>query len=132
MKAIQASASMPVFSRAVEIDGVPYLDGGCADKIAFQWALDQGFKKIIVVKTQPEEFRKEPMSEKEKRHSMRYSAIIRNSAKCSAAQMNSITSSATRSQDSTGAETCLRLRQVNISRYRVWKRIWKSWAVCII
>lgn len=75
MKAIQASASMPVFSRAVEIDGVPYLDGGCADKIAFQWALDQGFKKIIVVKTQPEEFRKEPMSEKEKKA---FNAVFRN------------------------------------------------------
>lgn len=75
LKAIQASASMPVFSRAVEINGHPYLDGGCADKIAFQWAIDQGFEKIIVVKTQPDEYRKPPMSENEKKA---FNAVFRN------------------------------------------------------
>ncbi|WP_290140814.1 patatin family protein [uncultured Dubosiella sp.] len=75
LKAIQASASMPIFSRAVEIDGQYYLDGGCADKIAFQWALDQGFKKIVVVKTQPDDYRKPPMSEKEKKA---FNTVFRN------------------------------------------------------
>lgn len=67
LAAIQASASMPVFSRAVQIGEEYYLDGGCADKIAFQWALDQGFKKVVVIKTQPDEYRKPPMSENEKK-----------------------------------------------------------------
>lgn len=67
IKACQASASMPVFSKAVEIDGQYYLDGGCADKVPYQWALDQGFKKIVVVKTRAADYQKPPMSEQEKK-----------------------------------------------------------------
>ena len=59
-KAIQASASMPFVSKMVMIDGIPYLDGGCSDKIPIQWALDRGFKKIIVVRTRPRYYRNEP------------------------------------------------------------------------
>lgn len=58
LQAIQASASMPIVSLPVMVDGVPCLDGGCADKIPYQWAIDQGYEKIIVIKTQLEEFRK--------------------------------------------------------------------------
>lgn len=58
LKAVQASASMPFVSKPVEVDGVPCLDGGCADKIPVQWAIDQGYEKIIVVKTQPHDYRK--------------------------------------------------------------------------
>lgn len=57
-KAIQASASMPYVSKMVEIGDGLYLDGGCSDKIAYQWAIDQGFKKIIVVRTRQREYRK--------------------------------------------------------------------------
>ena len=48
----------PFISPAVRIDGVPHLDGGCACKIPYQWALGQGFDKIIVVKTQDIAYRK--------------------------------------------------------------------------
>ena len=58
MHAIQASASMPFVSLPVDVDGVPCLDGGCADKIPYQWAIDQGYEKIVVIKTQPEAYRK--------------------------------------------------------------------------
>lgn len=57
-KAVQASASMPYVSKPVEIDGKKYLDGGSGDKIPFQWAIDQGYEKIIVVTTRPRGFRK--------------------------------------------------------------------------
>lgn len=57
-KAVQASASMPFVSKMVEIDGDPYLDGGCCDKIPYQWALDQGYEKVIVVRTREDDFRK--------------------------------------------------------------------------
>lgn len=67
IKAAQASASMPIFSSMVELDGNYYLDGGCADKIPFQWAIDQGFDKIVVVKTRPDDFRKGDMPESEKK-----------------------------------------------------------------
>ena len=56
--AVRASATMPFISPAVRIDGVPHLDGGCACKIPYQWALGQGFDKIIVVKTQDIAYRK--------------------------------------------------------------------------
>lgn len=56
-KAVQASASMPFVSEMVMVDGVPCLDGGCSVKIPYQWALDQGFEKILVIRTRPEYFR---------------------------------------------------------------------------
>lgn len=63
MKAIQASASMPLVSAPVEVDGIPCLDGGCADGIPLHWAMDEGYKKIIVVRTRPDSYRKEDHEE---------------------------------------------------------------------
>lgn len=57
-KAIQASASMPFVSEMVSVGGVPCLDGGCSVKIPYQWALDNGFEKIVVVRTRPISFRR--------------------------------------------------------------------------
>ena len=59
MMAIRASATMPYISPMVMIDGTPYLDGGCSCGIPYQWALDQGYQKIIVVRTRDITFRKE-------------------------------------------------------------------------
>ena len=58
VKAIRASATMPFISPMVMIDGAPYLDGGCSCKIPYQWALDQGFEKIVVIRTRDPSFRK--------------------------------------------------------------------------
>ena len=60
--AVSASASMPFISKMVEIEGVPYLDGGCSNKIPYRWALDQGYEKIIVVRTRPSSFRRKVKS----------------------------------------------------------------------
>lgn len=60
MKAVQASASIPYVSRPVEVEGVPCLDGGCADRVPFQWALDEGYEKILVVRTRTREYRDKP------------------------------------------------------------------------
>lgn len=56
--AVRASATMPYMSPMVEIGGIPYLDGGCSCKIPYKWALDNGFNKIIVVRTRDVSFRK--------------------------------------------------------------------------
>lgn len=56
-KAIRASATMPYISPVVYIDGVPYLDGGCACPIPYHWALRRGYKKIVVIKTRDVKFR---------------------------------------------------------------------------
>lgn len=56
--AVRASATVPYVSRPVVIDKTPYLDGGCAVKIPYKWAEDEGFDKIVVVKTREREYRR--------------------------------------------------------------------------
>lgn len=57
-KAVSASATIPYVSKPVEIDGKLYLDGGCAVKIPYPWALKEGFEKIIVIRTRDAGYRK--------------------------------------------------------------------------
>lgn len=57
-EAVKASASLPLLSPMVDVGGTPSLDGGCSCKIAYQWALDEGFEKIIIIKTRERGFRK--------------------------------------------------------------------------
>ena len=49
---MRASASMPVFARPV------HLDGGISDSIPLQFLQEQGYKRCIVVLTQPPTYRK--------------------------------------------------------------------------
>ena len=62
-QAVRASASMPYVSRPVIVENRPCLDGGCSCKIPFRWALDEGYEKIVVVRTREEGYRK-PENEK--------------------------------------------------------------------
>ena len=55
---MQASASMPVFARPVEIDGHRYLDGGIADSIPLRFIQEKGYRKNVVVLTQPADYKK--------------------------------------------------------------------------
>ena len=55
--ATKASASLPYLNRPVEIDGKKYLDGGCADRIPFKWAMKEGYKKIVVIRTRDDNYR---------------------------------------------------------------------------
>jgi predicted patatin/cPLA2 family phospholipase len=57
--AVRASATMPYMSPMVMIDGVPYLDGACSCRIPYQWALDQGYEKVVVIRTRDAAYRKE-------------------------------------------------------------------------
>lgn len=59
MLASRASATMPYLSPTVEIDGVPYLDGACSEKIPYAWAMREGFERIVVVRTRERAFRRE-------------------------------------------------------------------------
>lgn len=58
---IRASASMPLVSQIVEIDGLKLLDGGIADSIPLAYFQKLGYEKNIVVLTQPKGYRKKPM-----------------------------------------------------------------------
>ena len=57
---IRASASMPLVSRMVEIDGRKYLDGALADSIPVQKFESMGYDRNVVILTQPLGFRKQP------------------------------------------------------------------------
>ena len=57
---IRASASMPMVSQIVDIDGQKLLDGGIADSIPVKYFETIGYDKTIVVLTQPEHYQKKP------------------------------------------------------------------------
>ncbi len=57
---MRASASMPLASRIVEIDGYHLLDGGITDSIPLAYFESIGYNRNIVVLTQPENYRKKP------------------------------------------------------------------------
>lgn len=46
-----ASCSLPILTEPVKLDGKLYLDGGMADSVPVQHALDKGYDKIVVVAT---------------------------------------------------------------------------------
>ena len=56
---IRASASMPLVSRPVFIDGTPYLDGGIADSIPLSYFESIGYEKNVVILTQAKGYVKE-------------------------------------------------------------------------
>ena len=57
-QAVRASASMPYTTPMVMVDGEPYLDGACSNRIPYEWALEQGFEKIVVIRTRDISYRK--------------------------------------------------------------------------
>ena len=57
---IRAPASMPLASRVVHLDGMLLLDGGVADSIPLQYFEEQGFRRNIVILTQPDGYQKSP------------------------------------------------------------------------
>lgn len=57
---IRASASMPMVSKIVTINGKKYLDGGTGDSIPIKAFRKMGYEKNIVVLTQPKDYRKRP------------------------------------------------------------------------
>ena len=59
---IQASASMPLVSRMVHIDGGVYLDGGTSDSIPLEFMEGKGYDRILVIETQPGDYMKSPQS----------------------------------------------------------------------
>lgn len=48
---------MPFISPMVELDGKKFLDGGCSCAVPYQWAIDEGYRKIVVVRTREHGYR---------------------------------------------------------------------------
>ena len=59
---MRASASMPLVSRVVKIDGYELLDGGMTDSIPLKAFEEMGYEKNLVILTQPRDFIKRPSS----------------------------------------------------------------------
>jgi predicted patatin/cPLA2 family phospholipase len=56
MDIFRASASMPLVSRTVWLDGKPYLDGGIAVSVPLALWEKRGYEKNVVVLTQPRDY----------------------------------------------------------------------------
>ena len=65
---IRASASMPLASKVVELEGKKVLDGGVADSIPLAFFESIGYERNVVILTQPENYEK---------HSNRLMPLIR-------------------------------------------------------
>ncbi len=57
---LRASASMPLVSRVVRIEGHRLLDGGISDPIPLKQFIRMGYEKNVVILTQPAGYRKRP------------------------------------------------------------------------
>ena len=57
----QASASMPLVSRPVRIDGHAYLDGGISDAVPYRYMETLGYSRNLIILTQPKGYRKKPV-----------------------------------------------------------------------
>lgn len=60
MELLRASSALPFFSKIVEFKGKKYLDGGIGDSVPVLKCKELGFEKVIVILTQPRNYRKEP------------------------------------------------------------------------
>lgn len=58
MDIVRASSSLPFVSPVSYVDGVPMLDGGIADSLPVEYAMNQGYEKLVVVLTRNKGYRK--------------------------------------------------------------------------
>lgn len=72
---IRAFASMPFVSRPVSIGGMTLLDGGIADPIPLQFFQEKGYKRNVVVLTQPRDYVKSPVPSSVRMLLLRYPKV---------------------------------------------------------
>lgn len=78
---MRASASMPLVSKTVWIDGEPYLDGGVADSIPYRAFCELGFDRNIVVLTQVSGYQKKGSRLNNLKHAYKKYPLFRNALK---------------------------------------------------
>lgn len=57
---LRASASMPLITRPIEVEGRVLLDGGISDSVPLKYFQSRGYERNVVVLTRPRNYRKEP------------------------------------------------------------------------
>lgn len=62
MKLCRASCSMPLVTPIVNVDGIPYLDGGLADSVPIERAKTYGNQKMVIILTRNPGYRKKRIS----------------------------------------------------------------------
>lgn len=62
-RAAAASASLPIFSPPLEIDGRLYYDGGVSNAVPFEKAFEDGFSKVVLLLTRHKGYRKPPVGD---------------------------------------------------------------------
>lgn len=67
LEEFRATSAMPLVSRMVKINNKKYLDGGISDSIPLDKCISLGYKKIIVVLTQPLNYKKKPIDKKKQK-----------------------------------------------------------------
>ena len=63
-KALEASTSLPFAAKMVKLHDRLLLDGGVSDPIPVKKAMSDGCDKLVVILTQPKEYRKKPFTAK--------------------------------------------------------------------
>lgn len=58
MEIVRASSSLPFVSPITYVDGIPMLDGGIVDSIPVEYAMSQGYEKLVVILTRNKGYRK--------------------------------------------------------------------------
>lgn len=64
LEILRATSALPMASKLIEIDNKLYLDGGISDAVPIMKCKNLGFDKIIIVLTQPIDYRKKPLDYK--------------------------------------------------------------------
>ncbi len=59
LKWMQASASMPMVSKPVSVDGYLLLDGGISDPVPYKYMEELGYNHNLIILTQPKEYKKQ-------------------------------------------------------------------------
>lgn len=62
MDIVRASSSLPFVSPITYVDGIPMLDGGIVDSIPAEYAINQGYDKLVVILTRNKGYRKKDSS----------------------------------------------------------------------
>ena len=57
---IMASSAIPVACHPVELNGVPYFDGGLTDAVPVRRALEQGCEKLVVILSKNRDYVRKP------------------------------------------------------------------------
>ncbi len=81
MDICQASSSIPVITKIVKINGVPYLDGGLADSIPIIHALKTGHNRNVIVLTRNKGYRKKENTKGVQIYQMKYGKTYPNLVK---------------------------------------------------